>query len=90
MQKIQDLIHKIIHGDIIAIIILASYICINNSDNHKFLMSNNDDFNLWIEEENEETKKNIGSSKETIEEAYSNSSIPGFSFIKAKKISKLF
>jgi hypothetical protein len=52
-------------------------------------MSNNDDFNLWIEKEKEETKKNIGSPKDTIEEAFRSSSIPGFSFIKAKKISKL-
>jgi len=58
-------------------------ICINNSNNDKFLMSNNDDFNLPIEEENEETRKNMISRKETIEEAYSSSSIPGFSFIKA-------
>jgi len=79
----------VIHGDIITIINKASDKCINNSDNDKCLMSNNDDFNLWIEKEKEETKKNIGSPKDTIEEAFRSSSIPGFSFFKAKKISKL-
>ena len=53
-------------------------------------MSNNDDFNLWNDEANEETMNNIGSPKDAIEEAFSSSSNPVFSFIKAKKISKLF
>jgi len=51
----------IIHGDIKTKIILASNKYINNSDNEKCLMSNNDDFNLWIDEENLETMKNLGS-----------------------------
>jgi len=89
IHKIQDL-HKIIHGDIKTIIILGSFKYINNCNNDKCLISNNDDFNLWKDEANEETLNNIGSPKDTIEEAYSSSSIHGFSFIKAKKISKLF
>jgi len=65
MQKIQDL-HNIIHGDIITKIILGSDKCINNSYNDKCFYSNEYDFNLWIDEENEETMNNIGSSKDAI------------------------
>jgi len=53
-------------------------------------MSNNDNFDLWTDEENQENMKYVGSPKDTIKEAYSSWSIPRSSFIKAKKISKLF
>jgi hypothetical protein len=53
--------------------------------------SDNYDFNLWSEEENEEARKNIGSPKDTIEEAYSSCSIPDDSaLLKQKRLASDF